>query len=119
MNAIVTLIATPFASLVLRGPLPFVPQGPSARVGAPPANDILECVRSLRDQAGGACLSASSTPTLGLLIPYPGDSNFFVPPAFAASGEDNSAGGPHSFIGGGTSNRTTGSRAVVAGGRFL
>jgi len=45
---------------------------------AEPLGKQLPCAGSVRDQAGGACLQASSTPTLGAL--YPLSSDLFVDP---------------------------------------
>ncbi len=45
------------------------------------------CAPSIRDKATGKCLQADSTPTFGLLFPYPGINNV--------------ASGQYSFVGGG------------------
>ena len=39
--------------------------------------NALDCAVSLRDQSGSTCLEASSTPTFGMLLPYPGTNNSF------------------------------------------
>ncbi|MFT7485634.1 MAG: hypothetical protein ACI9F9_001484 [Candidatus Paceibacteria bacterium] len=43
--------------------------GGTSNITLPPPTNLLDCVLSLRDQAGGNCLPASSAPTLGLLYP--------------------------------------------------
>lgn len=52
--------------------------GEPAPVLAPPGSSelIADCVVSIRDQSGGGCIGANSTPTLGRL--YPISSNLFV-----------------------------------------
>ena len=63
------------------------------------------CAPSIRDQAAGGCLMASSIPTPGLLFPPPHD-----------GGKFNVASGALSFVGGGAGNTATGDFATVAGG---
>jgi len=69
------------------------------------------------DQATGRCLVASSTPTLGLLHPYPGLNNGFLAPAFVGGGENNQATGPWSTVSGGRGNLASGRYATVGGGQ--
>ena len=76
----------------------------------------LACARSIRDQGGGGCIEASSTPTLGLLFPYPGKGNTFATLAFVGGGSSNQAPASHASIGGGSSNTASGNSAFVGGG---
>jgi len=78
----------------------------------------LDCLESIADRATGVCLTASSTPTHGMLYPYPGLDNVFVPQAFVGGGEDNQATGPWSTVGGGKLNRATEPYATVGGGLY-
>jgi len=105
-----------------------IPQGGSsigflARPSADGLDTPLDCLESIADQATGSCLTASSTPTLGMLYPYPGLNNVFVPQAFVGGGENNQATGSWSTIGGGYRNTATGygifglvGQATVGGG---
>ena len=68
----------------------------------PPLGPPFVCVDSIADQATAGCLTASSTPTSGVLFPYPGINNTFVGPAFVGGGEDNQATGPWSAVGNGS-----------------
>ena len=48
------------------------------------------CATSIRDQAKpDVCIEANSTPTLGMLYPYPGLNNVFTPQAFVGGGESD------------------------------
>ena len=76
-----------------------------------------DCLSSIADRATGGCLTASSTPTLGALYPYPGLNNVFAPLAFIGGGENNQATGPWSTIGGGQGNLVSGAHATVGGGQ--
>jgi len=88
----------------------------STNAAAPGATNILDCVRSLRDQNGGPCLEASSLATSGLLFPYPGIDNTFTAPAVVSGGRDNVASGLRSTVGGGDSNIASATSATVGGG---
>jgi len=90
---------------------------------ATPSSTPLDCLERIADQATSGCLTASSTPTFGLLVPYPGLDNAFVPPAFVGGGENNQATGPYSAVGGGRNNLAYGytyhgviGHATVGGG---
>ena len=75
------------------------------------------CLDSIQDRgSGGNCLMASSTPSSGVLFPYPGINNTFVAPAFVGGGENNQATGGWSTVGGGRNNDASGDYATVAGG---
>jgi len=74
------------------------------------------CIQRILDQANGGCLQASSTPTNGLLLPYPGIDNTFTAPALVAGGERNVASGARAFVGGGYDNVASGYRATIGGG---
>ena len=76
------------------------------------------CADSITDRSGGPCLRASSTPTSGLLFPYPGANNTFAAPAVVAGGTGNAAGGVRASVGGGLNNAASGDYSVVAGGSF-
>jgi len=76
------------------------------------------CLDSIVDMASGSCVGASSTPTLGLLFPYPGINNTLGgPAAFVGGGEGNLAGGVWSTVGGGNNNVASGDMATIAGGK--
>ncbi len=64
------------------------------------------CAPSIRDQATGSCLEASSVPTPGLLFPPPHDGGF-----------NNVSSGQYSFVGGGENNQATGQWSTVGAGR--
>ncbi len=74
------------------------------------------CATGILDLGTDRCIKASSTPTFGLLFPYPGINNTFVGPAFVGGGEDNQATGPWSTVGGGKGNRASEDYATVGGG---
>jgi hypothetical protein len=78
----------------------------------------LSCIQRILDQANGGCLAASSTPTFGMLTPYPGTNNVFDASmgACVGGGEDNQATGIRSTIGGGYGNTASGFYATVGGG---
>ncbi len=65
------------------------------------------CAPSIRDQAAGGCLQASSTPTPGLLFPPPHDGGF-----------NNVSSGQYSFLGGGRDNLVAEDYATVGDGRL-
>jgi len=77
---------------------------------------VLECARSIRDEANGECLKASSVPTSGALLPYPGINSVFTPPAVVSGGSANAAPGFAATVGGGAGNTAAGEAATVAGG---
>ena len=87
--------------------------GDAARGGSvsatPPIGAVsplaFSCAPSIRDQASGGCLQASSTPTPGLLFPPPHD-----------GGVNNVSSGQYSFVGGGQNNQATLSWSTVGGG---
>ena len=87
--------------------------GDAARGGSvsatPPAGSVsplaFSCAPSIRDQANGGCLQASSTPTPGLLFPPPHD-----------GGLNNDSSGQYSFVGGGYVNTTSDTYGTVGGG---
>ncbi len=91
------------------------------------------CVDGLFDQAGGGCMNASSTPTLGMLFSMSPELNVHaatgnvgigtVAPGYTlevagqiVSGSGNAAPGVESAIGGGELNTASGDQSVVAGG---
>ena len=75
------------------------------------------CANSIKDQTQpGVCIRASSTPTFGMLMPYPGINNIFTGPAYVGGGEDNQASGTWSTVGGGRNNIASGNYATVGGG---
>ena len=76
----------------------------------------LLCVQSILDQATGGCLQATSTPTNGMLFPYPGTNNTFSGTAFVGGGTNNTASRDFAAVGGGLSNTASGLYATVGGG---
>jgi len=76
------------------------------------------CLPSITDQANGGCLEASSTPTFGMLFPYPGTNNVFDPldGAFVGGGENNQATRRSATVAGGRNNTATDGWATVGGG---
>jgi len=78
----------------------------------------LFCVPRIEDQATGACLQASSTPTLGMLFPYPGENNVFDPliHSTVGGGRDNTASGSRATVAGGSGNSASGFGATIGGG---
>jgi len=103
------------------------PGGPGAAAPsqAPSGGPPFACVKTIADQATNGCLSASSTPTLGALFPYPGIDNVFVAPAFVGGGENNSASGDYATVGGGggclyglasLGNSASGDHSTIGGG---
>ena len=66
------------------------------------------CAEGILDLGTDRCIKASSTPTFGLLFPYPGINSTFVGPAFVGGGENNQATGPWATVGGGRSNTASG-----------
>ncbi len=66
------------------------------------------CAEGILDLGTDRCIKASSTPTFGLLFPYPGINNTFAGPAFVGGGEDNQATRPYSTVGGGKGNTASG-----------
>lgn len=76
------------------------------------------CLQSIRDQATGSCLNASSAPTFGLLWPYPGINNVVGGLSdFVGGGESNQATGAWSTVGGGNNNVASGVNGTIAGGK--
>lgn len=88
----------------------------STQVRAPGARNVLDCVRAIEDQNGGACLEASSVATQGLLFPYPGEGNVFAERSVVSGGVNNDATGFRATIGGGEANSATGTVSAVLGG---
>ncbi len=74
------------------------------------------CAAGIIDLGTDRCIKASSTPTFGVLFPYPGINNTFVGPAFVGGGDNNQATGPWSTVGGGYYNNASGGFSTVAGG---
>ena len=110
-----------------------LPPTAGVATAGPSASDILSCVHSITDQAGGACVQVSSVPMLGAL--YPLGSEFSIDGVTGyvgigttspsrplevigqiVSGTNNTPAGTGSAIGGGSSNDASGAHATIAGG---
>ena len=84
---------------------------PAPEGESPPAELAIGnlCAGSIKDRAGGnACLEASSIPTFGLLLPYPGMNNVFAAPAFVGGGQNNMASDDMATVGGGRNRELSG-----------
>ncbi len=68
------------------------------------------CAIGILDLGTDRCIKASSTPTFGLLFPYPGENCVFDPliNSTVGGGEDNQAPGPWSTVAGGKGNAASG-----------
>ncbi len=77
---------------------------------------VSACAASIADQTGPGCLQASSTPTQGLLFPYPGTGNTFSTSSVVAGGINNAATGAFSTIAGGRDSMATQSGSTISGG---